>query len=305
MLLFKRNPDGSVSQVKERPFKLERDIQRLFEQNLQMIMNLELVKSECTIKNRRIDTLAYDPQAKAFVIIEYKRDRNMSVFDQGITYLNLMLQHKADFIVEYNENKACQLKRAEVDWSQTRVVFVSTGFTENQIQATDFKDFSIELWEVKHYENGSIAITPIKKSRTAESIKQLAGNNTNLKAVTEEIRTYTEDELLTKTTEEIAALYTRFKSAILNLADGIETVPKKLYVAFKKENRNIVDIEIRKNCLKLYINIKYGSLDDPKKLARDVSNVGHWGNGDYMIKIDNDKDLEYIMSLVKLPLEQL
>jgi len=299
MILFKTNVNGSVSQVKEKSFKLERDIQRLFEQNLQIIMNLEMVKSECTIKDRRIDTLAFDPQAKSFVIIEYKRDRNTSVFDQGITYLNLMLQHKADFIVEYNECKKGQLKRTDIDWSQSRVAFVSPNFTETQIMATDFKDFSIELWEVKQYENGVIAITPIKKSKTAESIKQFASENAALKTVANEIKTYTEEDQLQGKSEEVIALYERYKSAILNLSDNIEISAKKLYIAFKKEGRNIVDIEIQKNGLKLYLNAKKDSLDDPKGLARDVSGVGHWGNGDYVIKLINDNDLEYIMSLIK------
>lgn len=305
MILFKANTDGSVIRVKEKPFKLERDIQRLFERNLEAIMNLELVKSECSIKNKRLDTLAFDPQARAFVIIEYKRERNRSVFDQGITYLNLMLQHKADFIVEYNECKKVQLKRTDVDWSQTRVVFVSAGFTENQIEATDFRDFSIELWEVKRYENGQIAITPIQKSKTAESIRQIAGNNTSIQAVAEEIRTYTEEDLLQGKSDETAALYDRYKSAILNLADGIEVKPQKLYVAFKKDNRNITDIEIQKKGLKLFLNVKRGSLCDPRRLARDISSVGHWGNGDYEIKTTDDRNLEYIMSLVKQALEQL
>ena len=278
---------------------MEREIQRLFEHNLQTIMNLELVKSECVIKDRRIDTLAFDPQSKSFVIIEYKRDRNTSVFDQGITYLNLMLQHKADFIVEYNECKKNQLKRTDVDWSQTRVAFVSPNFTENQIMATDFRDFSIELWEVKQYENGIIAITQIKKSKTAESIKQIATENTALKTVAEEIKTYTEETLLQGKSDDIVALYEQYKSAILNLVGDIEISPKKLYVAFKKDGRNIVDIEIRKSSLKLYLNTKKGTLDDPIKLARDISDIGHWGNGDYVINITDDSNLEYIMSLIK------
>lgn len=299
MILFKKSTDNNIIQIKEKPFKLEREIQRLFEHNLQTIMNLELVKSECVIKDRRIDTLAFDPQSKSFVIIEYKRDRNTSVFDQGITYLNLMLQHKADFIVEYNECKKNQLKRTDVDWSQTRVAFVSPNFTENQIMATDFRDFSIELWEVKQYENGIIAITQIKKSKTAESIKQIATENTALKAVAEEIKTYTEETLLQGKSDDIVALYEQYKSAILNLVGDIEISPKKLYVAFKKDGRNIVDIEIRKSSLKLYLNTKKGTLDDPKKLARDISDIGHWGNGDYVINITDDSNLEYIMSLIK------
>ncbi len=299
MILFKKSTDNNIIQIKEKPFKLEREIQRLFEHNLQTIMNLELVKSECVIKDRRIDTLAFDPQSKSFVIIEYKRDRNTSVFDQGITYLNLMLQHKADFIVEYNECKKNQLKRTDVDWSQTRVAFVSPNFTENQIMATDFRDFSIELWEVKQYENGIIAITQIKKSKTAESIKQIATENTALKTVAEEIKTYTEETLLQGKSDDIVALYEQYKSAILNLVGDIEISPKKLYVAFKKDGRNIVDIEIRKSSLKLYLNTKKGTLDDPKKLARDISDIGHWGNGDYVINITDDSNLEYVMSLVK------
>lgn len=299
MILFKKSTDNNIIQIKEKPFKLEREIQRLFEHNLQTIMNLELVKSECVIKDRRIDTLAFDPQSKSFVIIEYKRDRNTSVFDQGITYLNLMLQHKADFIVEYNECKKNQLKRTDVDWSQTRVAFVSPNFTENQIMATDFRVFSIELWEVKQYENGIIAITQIKKSKTAESIKQIATENTALKTVAEEIKTYTEETLLQGKSDDIVALYEQYKSAILNLVGDIEISPKKLYVAFKKDGRNIVDIEIRKSSLKLYLNTKKGTLDDPKKLARDISDIGHWGNGDYVINITDDSNLEYIMSLIK------
>ena len=125
------NHTGKLREVKEKPFKLEKDIQKVFEANLYDIMGLELVKSEFIIKNKRIDTLAYDTQASAFIIIEYKRDKNISVVDQGFTYLSLMLENKADFIVEYNESLKRNLKREDVDWSQTRVAFVSTNFTDN------------------------------------------------------------------------------------------------------------------------------------------------------------------------------
>ncbi len=305
MILFRTNTDGTVSQVKEKSFKLEREMQQLFERNLGTIMGLELVKSEFTIKNRRIDTLAFDPQTRAFVIIEYKRDRNMSVFDQGITYLNLLLQNKADFLVEYNERGGQQLRRTDVDWSQTRVVFVSTNFTENQIQATDFRDFSIELWKVQRYENGQIAVSPIQKSANAASVKLLGNDNATLKTVSDEIKTYTEENLLEDKSEDVVALYERFRTAILDLADGIEVKPQKWYVAFKQNGRNIVSVEVQKKGLKLYINAKQGSLDDPKHIARDVSDTGHLSTGDYAIdKIMDDSNLEYIMSIVKGVLKQ-
>ena len=293
------NTSGStLVQVRENPFKLEREIQSIFETNLQNIMGLLFVKSEFTIKNKRIDTLAYDKQTNAFIIIEYKRDKNYSVVDQGLTYLNLMLQNKAEFILTYNETLKDTLHSKDVDWSQSRVAFVSPSFTENQISASDFKDFGIELWEVKQFENNTISINSIKKSNGAPSIKPLLENSDNLKEVKESIKVYTEEDHYSSGSAYIIEIYEKFKAAILNLADNIEVLPQKYYIAFKKGS-NISDIEIQKKSLKIFINAKIGSLDDPKGIAKNVSNIGHRGNGDYQIQIENDNDLEYIMSLIK------
>jgi predicted transport protein len=298
MILYSNN-SGNLKEIKEKPFKLEREIQSVFEENLSTIMSLELVKSEFTIKNKRIDTLAFDKQSKAFIIIEYKRDKNISVVDQGFTYLSLMLENKADFIVEYNESLKQNLKREDVDWSQTRVAFVSSSFTDNQIQATNFKDIAIELWEVKRFENDAIIISPIKKSNSAESIKPLTQNKEALKSVAEEIKVYTEEEHIQKTSPVIAELYQKFKQGIIQLTDEIEVKPKKMEIGFKKNGKVFTDVCILKNSIKIWINLKKGKLDDPKKLAEDVSEKGHWGNGDYQIQTETDKDLEYIMSLIK------
>lgn len=290
--------NSKLLEINEKQFKLEREIQELFEANLNEVMGLTLVKSEFTIKNKRIDTLAYDEQANAFIIIEYKRDKNISVVDQGFTYLSLMLENKADFIVEYNEQLKKALKRDDVDWSQTRVAFVSPSFTDNQIQATNFKDIAIELWEIKRYDNNTVVINSIKKSRGAESIKPITQQNKELKRVTDEIVVYTEDRHLDYASEEIAELYEKFKLATLNLSDEIEIKPQKDYIAFKKD-RNIVCYELQKKQMKIFVGAKWGAIEDSKKLARDVSNVGHFGTGDYQIQVDSDKDLEYIMSLIK------
>jgi predicted transport protein len=299
MALFKTTP-SKLDFIIENPFKLEKEIQRLFENNLEQIMGLEMVKSEFTIKNKRIDTLGYDPQTKSFVIIEYKRDRNSSVVDQGFTYLNLMLQNKADFILEYNEGLKKTLKRDDVDWSQTRVAFVSQGFTENQREATNFKDIAIELWEVKRFEGGIVSVNQIKKSGAAESIKAITDKNKDLQEISKEIKVYTEDDHLQGKPDEVIELYEKFKAAILELSSDVEIKPQKWYIAFKKNGTNVSDIEIQKNALKLSVNLKAGKLDDPKGIMRDVSVLkGHSLNGDYEIRVDSDKDLEYIMSLVK------
>lgn len=296
-MIFKTTKKQLVK-IKENPFKLEKEIQTLFEQNLSEIMGVELVKSEFTIKNKRIDSLAFDCQSKAFIIIEYKRDRNSSVVDQGFTYLNLMLQNKADFIVEYNENLKKNLKRDDVDWSQTRVAFVSPSFTDNQREATNFKDLAIELWEVKRYEEDVVVINSIKKNSVA-SIKTTIQNKSEYAEVAKEIKTYTEEDLMNNKSDDIIELYEKYKAGILNLADDIEIKPQKFYIAFKKDRRNIVDIDIQNKALKIWLNLPKGKLDDPKNITRDVSSVGHYGNGDYELKITDDILFEYVMSLAK------
>jgi predicted transport protein len=290
--------NAKLNEVSEKVFKLEREIQQVFEDNLETVMGLTLVRSEFTIKNKRIDTLAYDKQAKAFIIIEYKRDKNVSVVDQGFTYLSLMLENKADFIVEYNEQLKQNLQRNDIDWTQTRVAFVSPSFTENQILATNFKDIAIELWEVKRYENNTIVINEVKKSRSAESIKPITEQNKELKRVTDEIVVYTEDDLLVAGSDETRELYSKFKDGILNLADDIQIIANKQYIAFRK-SRNIVCMNIQKKQIRMWIGAKFGTLDDAKGLAIDVSNTGHWGTGDYEVNVNSDKDLEYILSLIK------
>ncbi|MCZ8090678.1 DUF5655 domain-containing protein [Flavobacterium sp.] len=287
-----------LSQLKEKPFKLEREIQNLFEQNLTALTGLEFVKSEFTIKGKRIDTLAYDIQSNAFIIIEYKRDKNVSVVDQGFTYLSLMLENKADFVLTYNETLNRNLHSSKIDWSQTRVVFVSPSFTENQRLATNFKDIAIELWEIKGFENDIISINPIKKTKSAESIKPVTQQNEKIKSVTSEIKVYTEEDHLKGCSDEIVELYETYKNAILNLFDDVEIVPKKLYIAFKKD-KNISDIVLLKKGIKIFINLKKGQLDDPKGLTKDVSTTGHWGNGDYELIVTNTDHLEYVMSLIK------
>lgn len=297
MKLYNKNKN-QISQLKEIPFKLEREIQNLFESQLTELLGLQLVKSEFSIKNRRIDTLAFDNQSNAFIIIEYKRSKSNSVVDQGFTYLNLMLENKADFIIEYNESCKTTLQRKDVDWSQTRVIFVSTNFTENQKLATNFKDIAIELYEVKQYESGIIAINPIKKSSSATSIQPLTVMDESIRKVTREIKVYTEEDHLKNISDTITELYETFKEAILNLADNIEVVPRKQQIGFRL-NGIICDIHIQKKGLKMWINMKKDTLDDPKKITRDVSTTGHWGNGDYELMITNTNNLEYIMSLVK------
>lgn len=103
MRIFSTKGTKLVEIAKEQ-FLLESEVQQLTEANLQDLFDLTLVKSEFELHGLRIDTLAFDKESGAFVIIEYKKDRNFSIVDQGFAYLNLMLNNKSDFILEYNES---------------------------------------------------------------------------------------------------------------------------------------------------------------------------------------------------------
>ncbi|MBR2058299.1 MAG: GIY-YIG nuclease family protein, partial [Fibrobacter sp.] len=108
---------------------------------------------------------------------------------------------------------------------------------------------------------------------------------------------YSEDSLLAKGDEETVLLYKELKKEIKKL-DKVIVEPKKLYIAFKSP-KNFADIEIQKHNLKIFINMPKGSLIDPNGIAQDVSDVGHWGNGDYRIYLTEKSKISDVMELIK------
>jgi predicted transport protein len=297
MRLYQVNK-GKLSKIKEEPFRLEKDLQKLVEDNLETLLGLQLVKSEFAIQDRRFDTLAYNPEDKSFVIIEYKRDKNSSVIDQGYTYLNIILEHKEAAVLELNNQFKKNLSVKNIEWQTTKVIFISSSFTEFQQGALN-EGLPIELLEIKKHGTNLLSITPIQKKGDSISMNSIIRKSSVFEKVATEIKTYTENDLLKKASEEIKELYSQFKTAILNLDGQIEVQAKKNYIAFKKNSSNICDIEIWKKQLKIYANAKWGKLEDPKNIFTNVSNLGCWGNGDYRTNVSSNKDLEYIMSVIK------
>ena len=288
--------EQSLVELTEDPFRLEREIQSLFENNLYSFTGLEFIKSEFTIKNNRIDTLAFDPESQAFVIIEYKRERNYSVIDQGVSYLNLMLDYKADFIVEYNESQSKQLKRHDVDWSQSRIIFVSPSFTDYQKQSTNFKDLGIELWEIKRYQGGIVSVNPLQKAKSAPSIKQVQKvESEDIQKIAKEIQQYDEAYHLADKSDDIKELYEQFRDSILNLAPDIEMNIRKNYIAFKCKNSNLLYVHFFKDFIRFDISEQRKKLiDDPRNFFKDGV------DGNYCaVKVKDSENLEYILSLIK------
>lgn len=297
MPLFSLEKD-KLERINKIDFKLEKDIQKLTEKNLSEIFGLEFVKTEFQLNSLRIDTLAFDKETKSFVIIEYKKGKNFSVIDQGYAYLALLLNNKADFILEHNEVKDKFLRKNDVDWSQSKVIFISPQFTKYQQQAIEFKDLPIELWEISKYTNNNVLFNQLKSPDTNESITKVSPNNEVVQKVSDVIKVYTEEDHLNTTSDDIKEIYDEIKERIYNLGDDIEIKPTKYYIAFKS-NTNFADIHLQKNQMKIWLNLRKGILEDPKNMTRDISNIGHWGNGDYEITLTHKGDLDYLITLIK------
>lgn len=289
--------------IKEDSFKLEKDLQAITEINLDYVFGLKFIKSEFSLNNLRIDTLAFDNESKSFVIIEYKRDKNFSVIDQWFAYLSLMLNNKADFILEYNESTNTNLKRDDVDRSQSRVMFISPAFSKYQQQAINFKDLPIELWEITKYQNNIIQYSRLKSPETSESINKISKSSEIVDKVTEEVKVYTEEDHLKSVSEEIVSLYEEFKNQILSLDDKIEVIPKKKYIAFKASS-NFIDVLPQKGKIKFWLNIPKGELNDPYNICRDVSKIWHWGNWDYEFSFNSSSEFINLLPLIKQSYER-
>ena len=291
------NDNGKLSTQKEIAFKLEKDLQKLVEENLNVILGLQFIATEFSIDAYRFDSVAYNEQTKSFVIVEYKRGKSESLVDQGYAYLYTLLNRKADFVLLYNEVMGKSKGLKDFDWSQTRIIFVSPQFTDYQKNATAFINMPFELYEIKQFEGGIVSVNQVNDNKALKSDSIDTNKDDKVSKVSKEIIVYTEDNVLEKGSEVIREWYFELSDRILELGK-IKVDPQKLYIAFKGKT-NICDVVIGKNKLKIFINLKDGELKDPQGITRVVKNVGHWGNGDYEITVTEADSFDYIIFLIK------
>lgn len=293
------------------PFKVEKEIQDIVEKNTQEFFSLEFVRSEFSVGGFRIDTLCYNNETNSFVIIEYKRGNSYSVIDQGYSYLSLMLNNKSEFIIEYNERLNKNLRRDDIDWTQSRIIFISQSFSSYQKNSINFKNLPFELWEIKRFKNDTIVLNQ-QISSSKESIDTLVtiDSNTEFEEVNKEIRVVDEEFHTNKLDVETKERWEQLKERICEL-DGVSIQIKKPYVSFLGESKNICFCNFRKNYISVEIlrgNINpdgsksrnFFTLDDPKGVSEEGS--WEWKSGVkgnlYKIRFDKNSDLDYTMFLV-------
>jgi len=305
MSIFKLE-NSKLFEIKEKKIDLERDIQKITEESLSTIFGLELIGTEFPLHNSRIDTLAFDKETNSFVIIEYKRDRNFSVIDQGYSYLALLLNNKADFILEYNEKMKNSLKRDDVDWSQSKVIFVSPNFTTYQRGAMDFKDMPFELWEVRMYENNLVEYKELKPASNSETIKTVSKNKV-IAEVSKEVREYTVDEHFKPDWQESKAIFEILSERLLSLDSRLEENPQKYYIGYKIGRKNIFGVDVRKSFINFSITRTLPSeLKDPlKRTTLRKNSMKFYGQNITDFHVDNAEDVDYAMMLARQALERV
>lgn len=315
MRLFS-NDKGVLTKVNVEPFKLERNIQELIEKNTNEIFNLEFISSEFSIGNYRIDSLCYDNENKSFVIIEYKKGSSYSVIDQGYSYLSTMLNNKSDFILEYNEKTNNTLRRDSVNWTQSRIIFISPSFNSYQKNSVNFKDIPFELWEVKKYSNKTVSLNPII-SNSKESIENISKTgNSIIKTVNEEVKVITIDDLTINSVQKVKDIWEKVQMQITGTDfDETRFNFNKSYMRFSRLDNSVISyFGFRKNSLRVTIiggtvydsgkrtSKNYFELDDYKKMSKKM--IKKYKDGittqvEYKINIDNEKDVDYVVSLLK------
>jgi hypothetical protein len=303
--------NNKVELVDLNPFKLEKDIQEVIEKNTESFFGLEFVRSEFPIGEFRIDTLCFDNETNSFVLIEYKKGSSYSVIDQGYSYLSLMLNNKSEFIIEYNERLNKTLKRDDVDWTQSRILFISQSFSSYQRNSVNFKNLPFELWEIKRFNNDTIVLNK-HNSTSKESIDTISNvDSSNLiESVSKEIQVVDEEFHTSKLDTETLEKWNDFRERILKL-ESVSIRIIKPYISFLGETKMICYVKFRKSHITIGMgrgNVNpdgtksknYFDLDDPKGISEEGS--WEWKSGVkgtvYRVRFDKNTDLDYLMFLL-------
>lgn len=298
---------GKAKRVRLSEFKLEKDLQKLVEENLDTIFNCRLIATEFStgnIHSGRIDTLAISEDNNP-VIIEYKKVASSDLVNQSLYYLHWIKDHKGDYQIAANQYLG---KEVDVDWSDIRVICLAPEYKKYDLHAVQVMGANIELWQYKTYENGILNIEEVYKRTTTVTTSNRETDDYNGKnpimveagkkaALTRKTATYTLEEHFEGLNEEMQGLFQNIRDFITGLDNSIEEAPKKKYVAYKT-SQNFACLQATKNKIIIYLKLDASQVISMPKQGRDVKKIGHFGTGDFELNIKNIDDFEETKYLI-------
>ncbi|MDW9366961.1 DUF91 domain-containing protein [Sinorhizobium meliloti] len=292
---------GSVSELAGTTDTIEKSVQTLFEKNLEALLGVRFLASEFTTTHGgRIDTLGLDENGCP-VILEYKRASNENVINQGLFYLDWLMDHRKDFQWLVLE-KLGKKEADDVDWSAPRLICIAGDFNRYDDYAVKQIQRNIELIRYRRF--GAellmldlVAATSVKSPSAAPAVTGAVKTDPSYKYKT-----------ISTVMEEFDApmvdRYEALKAYLLALGDDVQEATLRFYVAFKRI-KNFACVEFRPTNSKILVFLKI----DPTTVqlepgfSRDVSKVGHYGTGDLEITLSAAADLERAAPLIKASYE--
>lgn len=288
---FKLN-DDNIQELHGRSVSLEKSLQNLIEKHLESFLGIKFLASEYSTGKRhggRIDTLGLD-ENNSPVIIEYKRSVNENVINQGLYYLDWLLDHKAELEL-MTLRKFDQSIADNIDWSSPRLLCIAGSFTKYDEHAVQQINRNIELYQYKHYE-GEFLMLDLVNATTAQTVYiDVDSSDRTQKSSSKTFKTVS--DYLDQANEQLTDRFENLKAFLIALGDDIQMKTLKYYIAFKRiKNFACVEIHPQSNTVLLYLKVDPTTVPLEQGFTRNVSNIGHYGTGDLEIRINNDEDLE-------------
>lgn len=282
--------NGVVDESHPKAFKLEKEVQDLFEKNLETLLGVRFVASEFVAgAGNRIDTLGIDENGFP-VVIEYKLDKHKTVINQGVAYLVWLKNHQ-DAYWKAVFNKLGQAVADSIDFSSVRLICVAADFTRDDLGMYELMPGMIDLVKYRRFGESQILLERITTADTTTS-KPIKSENEKSGTDKPIAKWLAEADASTK------KLYESLRQTILDQGEDVIEKETKLYFAFKRIRNFATVCYASKTELNLYLHLNPDEVTMREGL-RDVRSIGHWGTGSLEVRIRNLQDVEACKALVQ------
>jgi len=218
---------------------LERSLQVIFERNLETLLGVRFLESEYTTSHGgRMDTLGIDENVCP-VIIEYKRDRSENVINQGLFYLDWLMDHKGAFELIVRD-KLGREDADKIEWSAPRLICIASDFTKYDEHAVNQMQRNIELIRYRRFGDDLLLLDLL----TASTASKLQSSSTGTSSSTQNYKTIS--EMINEADRELGELYQDVQAFLMGLGDDVQEKVLRFYVAYKRiKNFACVEIKIK------------------------------------------------------------
>lgn len=296
--LFQLSGDNAT-ELAGQTVKLEKELQSHIETNMDVLIGVRLLASEYSTGKThkgRIDSLGLDENGCP-VIVEYKRHSNENVINQGLFYLDWLLDHQAEFkwlvMEKIGKNEA-----ENIEWGGTRLICIASDFNKYDEHAVQQINRNIELMRYRYFGN-ELLLLELVNAQTANQTSSTVSTAPALKKPEKNTRDKSQADRLAEAPPSLMELYQTACSYIEQLADEVQRKELKLYTAFKSI-RNFVSIVVQPGKdarLQMYLKLP-GELAEENSFSRDVTNIGHWGTGNLEVNVRTPEDWDKARELV-------